>query len=72
MAQPQFDIQIGKDGKVKVKVSGVSGKECTALSDMLKEIVGREESREHTAEFYGDPGQVRHGTHLDAKTHRSG
>jgi hypothetical protein len=59
MGQPQFDIQIGKDGKVRLKVSGASGAECIALTDMLKEIVGREESRELTPEYYGSPGQVR-------------
>ncbi|MFO0872453.1 MAG: DUF2997 domain-containing protein [Phycisphaerales bacterium] len=70
MSQPQFDIQIGKDGKVVVKVSGVSGKECTALSDMLKEIVGREESRETTAEYYGAPGNVRIETRAEVRDRR--
>ncbi|MBK7404268.1 MAG: DUF2997 domain-containing protein [Phycisphaerales bacterium] len=59
MTNPQFDIQIGKDGKVKLKVSGASGGECLALADMLKEIIGKEESRELTGEYYGSPGQVR-------------
>ena len=67
----QFDIQIGKDGKVVVKVSGVSGEECTALSDMLRDIVGREDSRQLTAEHYGPPGQVRHGTSIEARARRT-
>lgn len=75
MRQPgsngQFDIQIGKDGKVVVKVSGVSGEECTALSDMLRDIIGREESREHTAEYYGAGGQVRHQSNVEAKARRT-
>ena len=72
MSQPQFDIQIGKDGKVVVKVSGVSGKECTALSDMLKEIVGREESRETTAEYYGAPANVHTKSHAEVRDRRPG
>jgi hypothetical protein len=63
MSQPEFDITIGKDGKVRVKVSGVSGQECIELTDMLRDIIGREESRELTSEYYGAPGKVR----IDAK-----
>ncbi len=59
MARPQFDITIGKDGKLQVKVSGVSGKKCVELADMLRDIVGHEESRELTSEYYGPDGQVR-------------
>lgn len=67
MSQPQFDIQIGKDGKVKLKVSGASGSECLALTDMLKEIIGHEESRELTPEYYGSPGQVRFTTEVKGR-----
>lgn len=70
MAQPQFDIQIGKDGKVKLKVSGASGAECIALTDMLKQIVGTEESRELTPEYYGSPGQVRLSDHVEGRIKR--
>ncbi len=59
MAQPQFDITIGADGKVKVTVSGASGAECLELTDMLREIIGQEESRELTSEYYGPEGSVR-------------
>lgn len=59
MGKPQFDIEIGKDGRVRVRVEGVSGAECIALSDMLKEIVGKEHSRELTPEYYGGEGKVR-------------
>jgi len=65
MSKPEFDIAIGKDGKVTVKVHGVSGAECVALSDMLKQIIGQEDSRQLTPEYYGSPGNVR----IDAKVH---
>jgi hypothetical protein len=55
----EFDISIGKDGQVRLKVHGSSGEECLKLSDMVRDIIGREESRERTAEFCGAPGQVR-------------
>lgn len=56
MEHPEFDIRIGKDGTVTVRVTGVSGERCLELSDMLREIIGREQSRELTSEFYG-PGE---------------
>jgi hypothetical protein len=68
MAKPEFDITIGKDGKVRIKVHGVSGKECIALTDMLREIVGKEDSRQLTSEYYGNPGAVRIDTHVETRT----
>jgi hypothetical protein len=68
MSQPQFDITIGKDGKVKVTVSGAAGTECLELTDMLREIVGREESRELTPEYYGPDGSVRIDTTVQDRT----
>ena len=65
MGAPEFDITIGRDGKVKVKVRGVSGAKCIELTEMLRQIVGKEESRELTSEYYGGDGHVR----IDARVH---
>ncbi|MHC5002023.1 MAG: DUF2997 domain-containing protein [Planctomycetota bacterium] len=65
MERPEFDIRIEKDGRVTVRVTGVSGERCLELSDMLREIIGHEESRELTSEFYGPGGQVR----IDVQVH---
>ena len=62
MSSPEFDIQIGKDGKVKVRIHGVSGAECIELADMLRDIVGQEDSRQKTPEFYGPGSKVRFDT----------
>ncbi len=59
MSQPRFEITIARDGKVTVTVKGVSGRECLELSDMLREIIGREDSRRLTSEYYGPDGTVR-------------
>ena len=67
MSRPEFEITIGKDGVVTVHVTGVSGPECIALSDMLKQIIGHEESRTLTSEFYGPDGQVRIETRVQAR-----
>ena len=68
MSKPQFDITIGPDGQVRVKVSGASGDECIELTDMLRDIVGIEESRELTGEYYGPGGQVRIDTNVEGHT----
>ncbi len=59
MSQPRFEITIATDGKVTVTVKGVSGRECLELSDMLREIIGSEDSRRLTNEYYGPDGNVR-------------
>ncbi len=68
MSQPEFDIKIGKDGKIRVTVSGAAGAECLELSDMLREIIGREESRRLTPEYYGPEGSVRIDTTVGQRT----
>jgi len=50
--QPEFIVEIGIDGKVRVEVKGVNGQRCMELADLVREIVGREESRDLTAEYY--------------------
>ena len=59
MSTPEFDIRIDKTGRMTIHVSGASGEECMRLSDMLAQIVGIEESRRLTSEYYGTPSQVR-------------
>ena len=67
MAAPEFDITIGKDGKLKVQVKGSQGAECMALADLIREIIGKEESRELTSEYYG-PGRVKIETKVHGRT----
>ena len=68
MERPEFEISIAKDGKVTVKVTGVSGGRCIELSDMLKQIVGHEESRQLTSEYYGPDGEVRIDATVQSRT----
>ncbi len=68
MSKPQFDITIQKDGNVRVKVSGASGEECLELTDMLRDIIGREDRRELTSEYYGPDGTVRIDTEGEGRT----
>ena len=59
MDNPEFELEIRPDGQVKVLVKGVSGQTCMNYADLLAEIIGREESRERTAEYYEQDRSVR-------------
>lgn len=67
MDRPEFAITIKKDGKVSVEVKGVKGKRCIELADLIREIVGREDQRKLTADYYATEGKVR----IDARVQQS-
>jgi hypothetical protein len=67
MARPEFEIIIGKTGKVTVEIKGVKGPRCIEYADLLKEIVGREEGRHLTADYYAPDTEVR----IDSKVRKS-
>lgn len=59
MQPHELEIEIGKDGKVRVTTSGVKGKSCLAYLKLVEQIVGRQTAQELTAEFYEPDSQVR-------------
>lgn len=67
MQQPEFEIEIRPNGEVKVLVKGVSGQQCMSYADLLVEIVGKEKSRERTAEYYEQDTGVRIQAHQRTK-----
>jgi len=54
----ELEIEIGKDGKVRVKTAGVKGKSCLAYIRLVERIVGRQTNQELTAEFYEPDSKV--------------
>jgi len=48
----EMEIEIGSDGKVNIKVSGVPGKECLEFSQFLEEALGETVEQELTSEYY--------------------
>jgi hypothetical protein len=53
-AQPpkDFEISIDSSGKVSVHTKGAKGNACHDWADLMVEILGRQESRFLTGEFY--------------------
>lgn len=66
MERPELDISIARNGKLKVQIKGVKGKRCVELADLLRDIIGREESRHLTADYYEMEGAVRINTRVKA------
>jgi hypothetical protein len=52
MAQEEIEIEINSSGKVTARTKGYKGSRCLDVAEFLARIVGREESRELTSEFY--------------------
>ncbi len=68
MGNPEIDIVISKTGKVTVEVKGAKGPRCLEYAELIKEIVGHEESRQLTEEYYAPDGDVRIDTKVRAKS----
>jgi hypothetical protein len=58
MAHEEIEIEISPDGKVTARTIGIKGAKCLDVAEMLALIVGREESRQLTHEFYEAGVQV--------------
>ena len=68
MNKPEFEIVISKTGKVTVEVKGVKGPQCLEYAEVIKEIVGREEERRLTADYYSPDIEVRIDVHAKGTT----
>jgi hypothetical protein len=54
----EMEIEIDASGKVTMRTKGVKGEACMDLADLLAQIVGREQSRTKTQEFYESQVQI--------------
>jgi len=52
MAREEIEIEISPTGKVTARTIGVKGPRCLDLAELLARIVGREETRTLTSEYY--------------------
>jgi hypothetical protein len=54
----EMEIEIGRDGKVNIKVKGVQGVECLEFSQFLEEALGETVEQELTSEYYQRPAST--------------
>jgi len=59
MEQHDVEIEIGKNGEVKVHVKGVKGKACLKYAEFLAQIVGKVKSQQLTSEYYEPETKVK-------------
>ncbi|MCC7083400.1 MAG: DUF2997 domain-containing protein [Pirellulales bacterium] len=52
MANEELEIEIGPDGKVTVRTIGIKGPRCLDVAEMVARIIGQEQSRRLTNEYY--------------------
>jgi len=60
MPQREYEITIGRDGKVKLNINGYKGKGCLDAVKMFEQIIGSVESQRATSEFYEPEEQVQY------------
>lgn len=64
----EFEIEIGPTGKVTIRTKGVKGEACLDYADLFAQIIGREETREKTSEYYEAGAEVQR--RVDVKQRR--
>ena len=69
MAQEELEIEISPDGQVTMRTHGIKGAACMDYADLLVRILGQEESREKTAEYY--EAEVHVSQRLEVKQRRT-
>jgi hypothetical protein len=52
MAQEELEIEISPQGKVTIRTKGIKGEACLDYVELFAQLLGREESRQLTHEFY--------------------
>lgn len=67
MNEVELSIIIRPDGEVEVQVEGAKGKRCLAYAELLRQIIGEEQSRDLTAEYYEPETAIVQEQNLDLK-----
>lgn len=65
MAREELEIEIDAQGRVHVQTIGIKGPRCLDVAESLVKILGREESRQLTNEYY--EAEQNTETHVEVK-----
>jgi hypothetical protein len=52
MNPEELEIEISADGKVTVRTIGIKGPRCVDVAEAIAKLIGREEARQLTEEYY--------------------
>ena len=65
MAQHEVEIEITKQGEVKVHIKGAKGKACMEYAQWLTELVGKVKDQQLTSEYYEPEVKTRVDLHQE-------
>ena len=66
--EEEIQIESSPEGRVTVRTIGIKGPRCLECAEMVARIVGQEESRELTSEYY--EGHTQTHDQVDIKQRR--
>lgn len=56
----EIEIEISPQGKVTVRTKGIKGPRCIEYAELFAQLLGREEERKLTAEYYEQAVETEH------------
>jgi len=68
--EQEVEIEITAQGKVVIRTKGIKGPQCLDVAQLFAQIIGKEESRELTGEYY-EASQVLQ-RNIQSHRHRTG
>jgi hypothetical protein len=68
MDHEEVEIEIAADGKVTVRTIGIKGPRCVEVAEAIALLIGREESRRLTEEYY--EASIHTESHIQQKLRR--
>jgi hypothetical protein len=64
MEDQEIEIEISPQGKVTMRTKGIKGPQCLDVADLFAKIIGREESRQLTNEYYESAQQAQNNVEV--------
>ena len=65
MAREEFEIEVDVQGNVTIRTIGIKGPACVDAAEVLAQLIGREQSRQLTREYYEN--SVQNQSHVDIR-----
>lgn len=70
MAREEIEIEISPNGKVTVRTKGIKGQACLDIAETFVQLLGREEEKQLTSEYYESSTEAQ--THQQVHHKRNG
>jgi hypothetical protein len=64
VSDEEVEIEISTQGKITIRTKGIKGPRCLDVAELFAAIVGREESRELTSEYYEASEHIQSGVEI--------